>query len=502
MSLRSIAAALPLALALAAPVRADVIDDDGGPGSGSARPAPTQVAASTPPDPPADEPADTGKRPLARRLSHAFGIGSIRQEDPDGILPLIDYSGDVWSRSTLTGDWGGTRSDLGERGIFFGMGLTTTLQSVVDGGAERRTNVGTSLNVGLQLDLMRMGLVPGGLLSIRAEGDFGKSIIADAGTITAVNYNALFPIGTLANDTMTLSDLYYTQFIGPKFGVFAGRFDTFHDGLIMEFAGSGNRTGERGFLNTNLTAPQMVAITTPYVTALGGGIVARPSEKFEFSAIVLDKAESALTNGLNTLGDEGWNGLVAALTQYRVAGLPGGAQVAASFVWGGEFTDLGGGALLGLRPSPELEEESKSWNLVGNVWQYVKVFEDVPEGNMELHDGVPDLRGLGLFLIWGVADQDTNPFKWSVAGGVGGKGLIPGRENDAFGIGYFYNELNQGGVVDATQNLRSFEQGFEIFYEAAVTGWFRLTPDIQVVRPGLGNNDTAVILGLRALVDF
>ncbi len=98
--------------------------------------------------------------------------------------------------------------------------------------------------------------------------------------------------------------------------------------------------------------------------------------------------------------------------------------------------------------------------------------------------------------------QDTNPFKWSVAGGVGGRGLIPGREEDVFGIGYFYNSLQREGVVAPSRRLRTAEQGFGIFYEAQLTGWFRLTPDVQVVRSGLGGADTAVVLGLRALGDF
>jgi hypothetical protein len=50
------------------------------------------------------------------------------------ILPVLDYSGDLWSRSTLTGDWWGARNDLSARGISFSGDLTWVLQSVVDGG--------------------------------------------------------------------------------------------------------------------------------------------------------------------------------------------------------------------------------------------------------------------------------------------------------------------------------------------------------------------------------
>lgn len=433
----------------------------------------------------------------------AVGKGTVHQHArPAGILPLLDYGGDLRSRSAVTGDWGGARSSLAEKGISTELSFSTVLQGVASGGADEEARIGTSMDLWAHIDFMRMGLIPGGLLTLRVEGDFGSSVLAQAGTLTAVNYSALIPIGTLADDTVSLSNLYYTQFLSEQFGVFAGRFDTFHDGFLMEFAGAGPRAGDKGFVNANLVGPQMAAITTPYVTAFGGGVLFKPNDHFAFSAMVLDKAESSLTAGLDQLGDQGWNAVIGGMTQYRLGELPGGAQLAGSFVWNGDFTDIGGGQLLNIRAGEGLEQESKSWAVFGNVWQYVQVFGDTSERPMNLHDGRPDLRGWGFFLMWGVADEDTNPFNWSLAGGVGGRGLIPGREEDVFGIGYFYNDLQQGGVVDPTQDLRSAEQGFEIFYEAQVTGWLHVTSDLQVVRPAFGDNDTAVVLGLRALVDF
>ena len=56
--------------------------------------------------------------------------------------------------------------------------------------------------------------------------------------------------------------------------------------------------------------------------------------------------------------------------------------------------------------------------------------------------------------------------------------------------------------MDRTQDLRYGEQGVEVFYEAALTPWLHLTPDLQLVEPGLGENDPAVVLGLRLLMDF
>ena len=57
-------------------------------------------------------------------------------------------------------------------------------------------------------------------------------------------------------------------------------------------------------------------------------------------------------------------------------------------------------------------------------------------------------------------------------------------------------------IVDRMIDLRNGEQGFEVFYEAALTPWLHLTPDLQVIEPGPSDNDTAVILGLLLLIDF
>ena len=44
------------------------------------------------------------------------------------------YSGDFWARSTLTGDWGGTRNDWAAKGITFDINLTQTGMSNISGG--------------------------------------------------------------------------------------------------------------------------------------------------------------------------------------------------------------------------------------------------------------------------------------------------------------------------------------------------------------------------------
>jgi len=67
-----------------------------------------------------------------------------------------------------------------------------------------------------------------------------------------------------------------------------------------------------------------------------------------------------------------------------------------------------------------------------------------------------------------LVSPDSAPVAWSVATGVFGCGSIPERNDDTWGQGFFYNELqelNLGPLVldDATS-------GVEIYYDIAMTG--------------------------------
>jgi porin len=44
--------------------------------------------------------------------------------------------------------------------------------------------------------------------------------------------------------------------------------------------------------------------------------------------------------------------------------------------------------------------------------------------------------------------------------------------------------------------------GMEMFYNIAVTRWFELTPDLQIIDGGIPTADTAVVFGLRGNLIF
>jgi len=121
----------------------------------------------------------------------------------------------------------------------------------------------------------------------------------------------------------------------------------------------------------------------------------------------------------------------------------------------------------------------------------------------------------GVFFRFGVSDGKANPIKYHYNLGIGGKGMIPGRPHDTFGLGWSYVELSDKLIP----NLRAFldlglerEHAVELYYSVAVTPWLCVTPDLQIVQsvlnnvlqpgPQLNKVDTAVIGALRVYTRF
>jgi porin len=83
--------------------------------------------------------------------------------------------------------------------------------------------------------------------------------------------------------------------------------------------------------------------------------------------------------------------------------------------------------------------------------------------------------------------------------GIGGRGMLPGRDLDRFGIGFYYTNFSNDlpGLI-----LSDGEIGLEVFYNIAATNWLYVTPDIQVIEPGGRRATTAFLSGLRLQMRF
>jgi porin len=413
---------------------------------------------------------------------------------PEGILPLIDYSGDLLSRSRLTGDWGGTRTELAEKGITFDLEWTQTSQGVVSGGQDIGWEYGGSFDMATTLDLQRMGVMPGALVKSRVESRYGDTVNGISGVLLPVNTDGYFPLTSPADDeVITITELNYTQFLSESFGLVIGKFQTL-DGDPNEFAGG---RGRSQFMNFNFIANGVTGLTVPYST-LGAGIVFLPNKQIVVSSLLASTSDSSTTSGFDSL-DDGWTWTAEADFQYSLGSLPGGANVGGIYAFDGEFANLGG-IIITPPGAPALASTDNSWAVYASNWQYIYTL-DPASGNMDLTNGKPDLRGLGMFARIGFADSDTNPVEFTVSGGLSGRGLIPSRDHDVFGVGYYYTKIENASRL-APLSLEDSSQALEAFYNFAISPAVGLTLDVQWIDGASQNLDAATAVGVRLDMSF
>lgn len=394
------------------------------------------------------------------------------------------YSGDFWLRSTLTGDWGGLRNTMAEKGVTLDVEFTQIGQGVVSGGLDTGWEYQGRGQITLNVDTQKLGLWPGGFLTMVAEGNYGENVNLAAGTVlSAVNLSANFP--TAGETQFVLSHLYYTQFFSEYAGIVLGKLDT-TSGDDNAFA---HGKGDTQFFNAAFNLNPVTYLTTPPST-LGAGLIVLPTKdqkEWVAAAMVYDPLGQADTPGFDTFFANG--AVVAGETRltthfFNLTGhqLVGGIYSTAN------YTSLDQPLLNLIIPILPVGQSSYSWAVYYNFDQYLYQ----PEKNVD--------RGLGLFGRFGASDGVANPVKYFYSIGLGGKGLIPGRPLDQFGIGYAYADVSEGRVLSRL-NFRD-SQGFEAYYNFAVTPWAQLTPDVQVFKPSQRRLDTAVVVGFRLKLVF
>jgi porin len=445
---------------------------------------------------------------LKKAIIFLFGISFAMRVGAAETPPSNPYSGDLLSRSTLTGDWWGIRNQLAEKGITFDVNITQVGQGVVGGGKNGAWEYGGRGDTVMNVDSQKLGLWPGGFFNFELEGNWASSVNDKTGALMAANTNQLFPLPP--GDIFGIPALNFTQFLSPYFGLAIGKLATItsSSGDMNEFA---HGKGATQFMNLAFNFNPLLAFTVPYST-LGTGVVALPTKNPQeaiASFFVMSANGKPTTSGFENLSGNAV--VVAAEGRLRTDffGLTGHQLFGTTFS-NKRFTSIDQrlGSIIETR---SVRPEKGSWNIYYNFDQYL----------YEPKKGAD--RGVGIFGRLGVSDGNPNFMKFFGSFGVGGKGMFDSRPLDQFGLGYYYINIDNPklqGLLQTLNFLRN-EYGFEAYYNAALTPWLLLTPDIQVVRgaqkdkvtitqgplgvlPRIDKKsiDTATVLGVRLQVLF
>jgi porin len=255
-------------------------------------------------------------------------------------------------------------------------------------------------------------------------------------------------------------------------------------------------------MNANFIFNPALALRLPYST-LGAGVLWLPIPPgtkggITVSSSVIDTNDSSTKTGFDDFG-KGQSWSTEADFTYQLGDLPGGMNVGGIYSFNQDFAHLNSRLIFQPGEGLVVPKQNSTWAVYWSGWQYLFV-EDRGKPPAQLQ-GQPKHRGIGVFARLGFADKETNPTEWAVSGGLGGRGLIPSRDNDSFGIGYYYNSI-QTLRFSNILGIRDSSQGFEFFYNLAVTPAARLTFDVQVVQSASARVETATILGARGTLDF
>ena len=388
---------------------------------------------------------------------------------------------------TLTGDWGGLRKQMADKGLTFDLTLVQVYQGALTGSRDKGWNYGGREDIVINLDTQKMGLWPGGFINIEGEGKYGEFVGArQTGSLLPADANALFPQADVNN--FDLSSLTFMQFVSPNLGFYVGKLATVTDtnGDANAFA---HGKGASGFLNMNFNFNPILALTSPSCT-LGAGAIILPTgnpAEFVISLGVLDTQGSAGTTGFDTVFKGGTTFLAEGRYTTHFLNLTGHQLLGAAYS-DQLYLNLDQGLGNLIIPGLPVQQHSGSWASWYNFDQYL--YQPDPKSDV----------GLGVFGRFGISDGQANPIHYFGSIGLGGKGLIPGRKNDQFGIGFYRICASEARIPEALGFRES--QGFEAYYEIAITPAILLTPDIQVLQPSQQHLETACVLGLRLTMKF
>ena len=426
----------------------------------------------------------------------------------------------IWEQETLTGDWGGTRSALKDRGIDITLNYVGETFAVLSGGIDRRGSYEGRFEFSLDSDLEKLFGWKGAAthVTIYQIHNSGRNVEDNVGALgDPSNIDAL--------PTTRLFTAWFEQNFNDRFALRVGQLAA-DDEFIGSPTASGLVNGTFGW--AGILAADMLHGGPAYPLAAPGArlkITATPQLTLLAAVFTGDPAGANcidLPQQCNRYGTKAWDFAGGSLwigeLQYAVnqdkksPGMPGvyklGAWYATTDFADQHFGLDGAGATVSLASPAAVSP----LNHAGNWGVYAVADQMVWRGGD---------ASLNLFARASLAPSDRNLISYYVDGGFGFKGLIPGRSDDTLTFGVAYAKISSGAAAldqdllaanGPPQPIRDYEMVFELSYAAQIAPWWTVQPDLQyIVHPG-GNvpdpnnaNGTvanAFIAGVRSTIKF
>lgn len=396
-------------------------------------------------------------------------LESVAAEADEAPTPVADAAEEEACSYGLTGDWGGLRKQLEDKGITFGASLIFDLHQIASGGVDRDTIGHTYFDLTTTFDLAKL------------VGLSDAVLVADAYVINGRNpsdlvgdYQSFSSIS--ADHVAQLGQLYYEQYLfDQKLRVKLGKADA-----NVDF-GAPDSSGE--FVHSGaFYTPTMSELPTYQNPASAIAAFWQPNDRWSASLGVYDGATHA---GINT-GGRGPSTFFGDPDDLFVIG-------EASHRWTHGADDLAGRFTLG------------AWRHTGDFARFDGGTDDGTTGYYALADvelarvGEGDGQGtLAAFMQWGAADEDVADVDQHFAAGLSCSNIC-GCADDA--VGFYVSSI---GFSEGLGTSADDETAFECFYKWQARPWLVVKPDVQYITNPSGDAtvEDAFVLTLRMQVDF
>ncbi|MHC4618264.1 MAG: carbohydrate porin [Planctomycetota bacterium] len=404
----------------------------------------------------------------------------------DSTTPAKNYSGDFYTRPNLLGDWGGKRNELAEKGITFETWVTQAFMGNARGGLSTKNafRYSGSADYIMEIDLDRMQLAHDARVVLRGETKWGNGIDTKVDAVGPVNLDAFIPSFGQGNVTTFSEWLYEQHLSNRKFMLSLGKtaFGRYWD--LNVFAGDHLRQ----FTGLPFRANPVLAIHCPY-TRLESLVRFSINDSLDYQFGVSDGLGEASRIGFDT-AFRGTNLVFMNELTIRVKPWGLGGHQRIGFLYNNtdspRIRDIDW--LNFELPDPDLiPPQTDDWAFWYNFDQYLYTEPD------------DSSQGFGLFGRFGFSDGKVNPIRTFYSIGLGGRGIVDGRDKDGFGVGYYLIDLSK----DLPGDFDS-EQGFGAYYEIVVAPSVLISPNLHVIFDpgGTKDRDTAFAYGVRLQMYF
>jgi len=419
-------------------------------------------------------------------LPSGSGPSSIGR--PASALPRGKAGAETETTETPYGPAGnrpGARASLFDDGIELRTYVSQFYQGVAGGGLRQAFPYGIKLDYFGTIEGEKLLGWEGLFVNLHGESRFGQSVNRDVGSLIPANFALEFPRPT--GSASALTNLQVEQFLGPDFVVTFGKLNAADGVSIHPFLG-GN--GINRFMNEAFVLSPIYGRAIPYSTPGAGFSYLREDDPL-FTFLVLDSSGRPDTSGLSRMFRNGATLFASLRVPVTPFGLPGHQTLETAFATGKSSPLTADDYVILPRPGVGSFRRTGEYVVTYGFDQFLFVEADDPD------------KGWGIFGNASLANERTNPIRWSLNLGAGGASPLPGRASDSWGLGYYY--LGISSVLrDALRPVSPVrnEQGFELYYNAAITGRFALAADVQAIDPARLDAQSSFLFGLRVKVDF